>query len=889
MTEKQLIRKVKGVKHVLIYGAGMVGGLVYRRLLANGLENKVSGFAVSQKGKQDFCQGKPVKEIAEWPDHEDTLVIIATLMNFHQEIAASLQGYTFADIIRVESALFRSLEKAYVRDFLKENPFPPGKRDIAFMASDNNSASGAFLCLTDLNQELNRNGISTAVILPAYGDGEKILKEKGIGYTYILSEDWLIEENDRAYGKKLWRLWQNGRAIKKLSVFLRDHGVRLVHNNTTYTYVGAVAAHKCGIPVVWHLRENIADQGYRFFNGEWARRLLNRSARLIYISERMAACRPELDQGLGQIVYDGVDVDVFYGEHTIMDGFPEVREIRILLPGRVTAYKGQRDLFEAAGMLRERMNIKICIDLIGKEDADYRKELEELADRQGIREWIHFHGMQDDVAGFYHRSDISVVCSAVEAFGRVTVEAQLAGCLVIGANAGATPELIQHRKTGLLYQKGNIEELADQIIWAAEHPKEAGEIARNGQEYARGLYSKERNAQEIMNVYESILGKRGKEKKLMLNWLSAYPQLYLYSAGNRAKAITQMIHMGFLQNLSLAGYIVTRREGNRESLANEVFLDGLPVHLVEEFKGEKEKSDTAVLVVAMEHYHEEIRASLAATRFTNIFYLTDAMERVLVDDCVKWYFERHGIPYHYAGHVAENRHEGKLQDLDVTLFRVQSEVDVPLSETVPSYEYIVPLQAGAALAGERVCAFGDDMGDNISAQNRYYNELSCLYWVWKNTDHKYSGICHYRRLFESDHALTPLIEGTADVILPSPAIVYPDLKGYYLGWGLEVYYVVMLAVIRENYADYYETACWCAGHNVFIPNNICIADREILDDYCRFLFGVLFEVEERIEGMDTEKQKRCWLSEHVSTIYFMKRIREDADFRYCFADIVRYW
>ena len=135
----------------------------------------------------------------------------------------------------------------------------------------------------------------------------------------------------------------------------------------------------------------------------------------------------------------------------------------------------------------------------------------------------------------------------------------------------------------------------------------------------------------------------------------------------------------------------------------------------------------------------------------------------------------------------------------------------------------------------------------------------------------------------------PLVEGTADVVLPSPAIVYPDLRGYYLGWGLEVYYEVMLAVIKECYADYYETACWCAGHNLFIPNNICIANREILDDYCRFLFGVLFEVEERIERMDTQKQKRCWLSEHVSTIYFLKRIREDADFRYSFSDIVRYW
>lgn len=379
------------------------------------------------------------------------------------------------------------------------------------------------------------------------------------------------------------------------------------------------------------------------------------------------------------------------------------------------------------------------------------------------------------------------------------------------------------------------------------------------------------------------------ELQQLMDKLRTHSRLYLYSAGNRAKAITQMIHMGFLQNISIAGYIVTRREGNRESLANEVLLDGKPVHLVEEFAGEKDASDAALLVVAMEHYHQEIAESLAATCFTDVFYLTDAMERMLVDDCTEWYFNKYDMPYRYAGHVAENRYEGKLEDQDIKLFRVQSEVDVPLKDTLPEYEYVVPLQAGAALAEEQVCEFRDDAGDNISAQNRYYNELSCLYWIWKNTDHKYSGICHYRRLFESDHALMPLVEGTADVVLPSPAIVYPDLRGYYLGWGLAHYYETMLEVVRESCSDYYETACWCAEHNLFIPNNICIADREILDDYCSFLFGVLFEVEARIEKTDTERQKRCWLSEHVSTIYFMKRIREDTDFRYSFSDIVRYW
>jgi len=380
------------------------------------------------------------------------------------------------------------------------------------------------------------------------------------------------------------------------------------------------------------------------------------------------------------------------------------------------------------------------------------------------------------------------------------------------------------------------------------------------------------------------------ELEVMLESLRKYPSVYVYSAGNRAKAILQMIKMGFLTGIAVKGFIVTHREGNRESLENEMCLEDKPVQLVEEFTGNKQfVLDAAVWVVAMEHYHSEIRECLRDTFLKNIYFLSDAMERVLVDDCAAWYFGQQNLPYHYAGHVSENQYPDGLHGLDVKLFRVQSEADVSLSEMLPKQEYVVPIQAGAATARMRVCELTDASGNSISSQNQYYNELTCLYWIWKNTEYRYTGICHYRRLFESDNCLKNILNKTVDVVLPSPAIVYPNLKGYYLGWGLEIYYQVMLDVIKECYADYYRTALWCANHNLFIPNNICIAERKVLDSYCSFLFGVLFEVEKRIKDMDTPKQKRCWLSEHVSTIYFMKRIREEKNFRYCFSDIVRYW
>ena len=65
--------------------------------------------------------------------------------------------------------------------------------------------------------------------------------------------------------------------------------------------------------------------------------------------------------------------------------------------------------------------------------------------------------------------------------------------------------------------------------------------------------------------------------------------------------------------------------------------------------------------------------------------------------------------------------------------------------SVPPDPMYVPLQVGSAVH-EPLGYLRDDSGENISAQNCYYAELTGMYWVWKNiSDAEYVGVCHYRR------------------------------------------------------------------------------------------------------------------------------------------------
>ncbi|MDE7272484.1 MAG: DUF4422 domain-containing protein [Lachnospiraceae bacterium] len=383
-----------------------------------------------------------------------------------------------------------------------------------------------------------------------------------------------------------------------------------------------------------------------------------------------------------------------------------------------------------------------------------------------------------------------------------------------------------------------------------------------------------------------VKGKR--ELYNLLDEIKSYKYLYIYSAGNRAKEIVQMRKIGFLDIPLPSGFLVTEMKGNRECIDNPVQIDGIPVCVLGECDEAPDLDDTVVFVTAMEHYHHDIRQNLAGSRFHHICYLSDVMERILVADCMKYYFEQCGIPFTMTDMMDTDVKiiPRSSTPVSVMTYMVQSAKDEKLSEERAPRDWVTPLQAGAALAKERVLEVTDADGDNISEQNTYYNEMTGLYWVWKNTDWDVTGICHYRRQFESSIVLQPVLDGDADVVLPMPALVYPDLRGYYRNWGEDEYYQIMLEVIKERHSGYYETAVWCASHSIFFPNNIFLARKAVLDDYGLFAFDVIEETEKRAAECGCKKQARCWQSEHITTIYFMKHIRH---YRIVFSNLRRFW
>lgn len=180
---------------------------------------------------------------------------------------------------------------------------------------------------------------------------------------------------------------------------------------------------------------------------------------------------------------------------------------------------------------------------------------------------------------------------------------------------------------------------------------------------------------------------------------------------------------------------------------------------------------------------------------------------------------------------------------------------------------------------------GDNTGNNISSKNANYNELTAIYWGWKNLDVDAMGLVHYRRYLSLkggktlDNILTlketEKLLSNNDIILPKRRNYYIETnKSHYLHAHENKPFSVMEKVVKNDYPAYIESfdkvmnRTWAHMFNMFIMK------RQPLDEYCNWMFDVLKKVESQIDitnystyekrvyGFLSELLLDVWLDQH---------------------------
>lgn len=182
---------------------------------------------------------------------------------------------------------------------------------------------------------------------------------------------------------------------------------------------------------------------------------------------------------------------------------------------------------------------------------------------------------------------------------------------------------------------------------------------------------------------------------------------------------------------------------------------------------------------------------------------------------------------------------------------------------MPNDKMYMPIQVGAE--GKENFGFAtDNIGDNISLKNPYFCELTALYWAWKNLDSKYVGLVHYRRYFTIKKKIPKdknkkfdiiLKEDELKNILKDTDVVLPKKRKYYIENLYDHYKHTMYIepldetrkIIEEKYPEYIDEFDKLKKRTSAHMFNMFIMKEEILNEYCKWLFDILFELEKRID------------------------------------------
>ncbi len=314
-------------------------------------------------------------------------------------------------------------------------------------------------------------------------------------------------------------------------------------------------------------------------------------------------------------------------------------------------------------------------------------------------------------------------------------------------------------------------------------------------------------------------------------------------------------------------FLVTERANNAE------YCVGLPVQELSAFSNSlsaPEKGQMEILIATPEDVMSVIENSLDACGLTCHVRLTS----------LRW---AELMGYYYA----QDRLYMPLSALpvgyhrpEIHMFQARFYKDRPLSSDYALPAWITPVQVGATLCRERVADIVDCEGENISEKNMNYSELTALYWLWKNclqtfsseSKEAYYGLCHYRRILNlSDDDLLRLVDNEVDVVLPYPMPYEPDIEAHHKRYLKQEDWDAVLRAVLELQPDYAKAFPDILKQRLLYNYNILLAKKEVLADYCGWLFPILELVEQYSvpQGKDRKDRYIGYVGETLTTLYFM--------------------
>jgi glycosyltransferase involved in cell wall biosynthesis len=365
-----------------------------------------------------------------------------------------------------------------------------GPTPILFIANYADRVGGGEESLLGLVQQLDRRRFLPLVLVPGEGELSAAMRGGGVAVEVIplgVIRPWTLPT-------VLRRAWM----LRKV---IRAHRIRLVHTQGARgTLYAGLALCRTGIPLIWHVRVVDPDP--------WIDKvLLHLSAAVIANSLATATrfARYEDASSKVQVIYNGIDLAQYVGEpipaSPSMFGIPCGHPV-VTFAGRLEHGKGPDLFIEAAKLIHQKRH---DVYFLAVGDGPLRSALHAQANEKRLP--AVFIGRQADLRIALGASNVLVVPSRQEAFGRVLIEAMAMGVPVVAAQVGGIPEVCTGGRTALLVPAEDPRALADAVVRTLEDRAETDVRVHAAIENVRKRFSLADHAEQVCRLYHRVLTK----------------------------------------------------------------------------------------------------------------------------------------------------------------------------------------------------------------------------------------------------------------------------------------------------------------------------------------------------------------------------------------------
>ena len=371
----------------------------------------------------------------------------------------------------------------------------------------NPEIGGAEVSILTLCKHIDRSRFNPAVVLPSRGSFSRRLEELNIHSEEIRLPIELIrlKRGDifRSVSWILAYLFYIQFFLVRLCIYLKKNKFDLVVTNTVKAHLyGSMAAYLCRIALVWRFHDVLSPDDFSpalirvvaFFGRCFPKKILAVSK-----TTKEYLVKSGLKQDKIDVIMNGIDSELFEMRGVSEDIRKELRiegKTRLVgCIGRIMEQKGQKSFLLAIPRVipkwPETLFLIVGDVFSGREG--YKKELLEIIDKNGLRDYVRFIGFKENIGDVIKSLDVLVFPSvAPESFGLSVLEAMSFGKPVIASNTGGVSEIIQDGVTGLLFEPGHPEQIAERIILLLDQRESYDAIGKGAKEAVTERFSLEK-------------------------------------------------------------------------------------------------------------------------------------------------------------------------------------------------------------------------------------------------------------------------------------------------------------------------------------------------------------------------------------------------------------